>query len=233
MLDHILMNRLDQRVVAVVQYLRVLVIVVAMPAVAVTLPAGSTNSASVHPTNAPLWADLLFTVGCAAVGVYLARFPRIPAVALLGPMIVAAVLAATGVSHGATVPTLIAQVAYALIGLQVGLSFTRESLRSVRRILPAALALIIALIVATAAIGIPLLHLAGASTLDGYLATTPGGLYAVLATATSTGADTTLILTVQVLRVLVMLLLAPILARLLGGSRWPRRPRPKEQFFGR
>jgi membrane AbrB-like protein len=213
----------DQRVVAVVQYLRVLVIVIAMPAVAAALPAGSADTGRVNTANTPLWGDLLFTTGCMLVGVYLSRFPKIPAGALLGPMLLAAVLAGTGLSHGATVPGAVAQVAYAVIGLQIGLSFTRESLRSVSRILPLALTLVVAMIAATAAVGIPLLRLAGASWLDGYLATTPGGLYAVLATATTTGADTTLILTVQVLRLLVMLLLAPLIAQLLGRRRQPRR----------
>ena len=47
-------------------------------------------------------------------------------------------------------------------------------------------------------------------------ATTPGGLFAVLATAVGTGADTTLVLAVQVLRLVVMLAVAPVLAMLLG-----------------
>ncbi|GAA0273145.1 AbrB family transcriptional regulator [Cryptosporangium japonicum] len=210
----------DQRVVAVVQYLRVLVIVVSMPIVAGTLPAGEGTGAELAPGH----GNLLFTVLCAAVGVVLARLlPRVPALSLLGPMVLSAVLTVTGVAHGATAPAAVEQVAYAIIGLQVGLSFTRESLRSVRRVLPLAITLVLVLIVATAAVGIPLLSLAGASPLDGYLATTPGGLYAVLATATSTGADTTLILTVQILRLLVMLLLAPLIATLL--SKRMRHPR--------
>ena len=58
----------------------------------------------------------------------------------------------------------------------------------------------------------------GASALDGYLATTPGGLYAVLATATGSGADATFVLAVQVLRLFVMLLTAPLVARVLRRS---------------
>ncbi len=60
-----------------------------------------------------------------------------------------------------------------------------------------------------------------ASALDAYLATTPGGLYAVLATAQDGGADATFVLAVQVLRLFVMLLSAPLLARWLrrtGGN---------------
>jgi uncharacterized membrane protein AbrB (regulator of aidB expression) len=50
--------------------------------------------------------------------------------------------------------------------------------------------------------------------LEGYLATTPGGVYAVLATAISAGGNVTFVVAAQVLRVIVMLLVAPGLARL-------------------
>ena len=53
-----------------------------------------------------------------------------------------------------------------------------------------------------------------ATLLDAYLATTPGGLYAVLAVAFGAGADTTFIVAVQSLRVVAMVLLAPL------GVRW-------------
>jgi uncharacterized membrane protein AbrB (regulator of aidB expression) len=53
------------------------------------------------------------------------------------------------------------------------------------------------------------------SLLDAYLATTPGGLYAVLAAAFGAGANTTFILAVQSLRLLVMVLLAPVAVRAL------------------
>jgi uncharacterized protein len=53
------------------------------------------------------------------------------------------------------------------------------------------------------------------SLLDAYLATTPGGLYAVLAAAFGTGADTTFVIAVQTLRLFVMVLLAPLVVRRL------------------
>ena len=74
--------------------------------------------------------------------------------------------------------------------------------------------MILGLIVASAGLGAVLAATTGASALDGYLATTPGGLYAVLATATDSGADATFVLAVQVLRLFVMLLSAPA-----GGPR--------------
>jgi membrane AbrB-like protein len=210
----------DQRMVAVVQYLRVLLILLAMPAVAAALPQGSADaSAAAVPDPGP-GADVLFTAVVVGLGALLQRRLPLPAGALLWPMLIATGASATGLSHGAGVPDALLVLAYAAIGLGVGLSFTRSSLRAVGRALPLAVGLIVALVVATAAISIPLLRLTGASTLDAYLASTPGGLYAVLATAVSSGADTTLVLAVQVLRLLVMVLVAPLLATAL--RRWAR-----------
>jgi membrane AbrB-like protein len=207
----------DPRMVAVLQYIRVLLIVVLMPFVASTLYGGRHAVATgAPPAGGPGWAaGLLLTVACVAVGLALARVVRVPVGSLLGPMAVAAVAVLTGLAAGATAPALVEDAAFVVIGLQVGLSFTRESLRTVGRALPFALAIIVANVVACAGLGWVLATATGVSQLDAYLATTPGGLYAVLATATRSGADTTFVLAVQVLRLLVMLLTAPLLAKAL------------------
>ncbi len=101
-----------------------------------------------------------------------------------------------------------------LIGWQAGLAFTRESLRAIGRTLPAALGLI----VAAQRRDRRLRGAAGArdwasAPLDGYLATSPGGIYAVLATAVETGSNVTFIIAAQVIRVLLMLFTAPLVAR--------------------
>jgi membrane AbrB-like protein len=100
-----------------------------------------------------------------------------------------------------------------LIGWQAGLAFTPASLRAVGRVLPAALGLILLLGVSTAGLGVLLAHVAGLTPLEGYLATSPGGVYAVLATAVETGSNVTFIIAAQVVRVLLMLFAAPLMAR--------------------
>jgi membrane AbrB-like protein len=205
----------DERMVAVLQYLRVLLIVVLMPVVATGLygaTAGSGGGAD-GGTSWPL--GLALTALCGVVGLVLGRLVRIPVAALLGPMLVAAGFELTGLGPEIDVPALLQSAAFLVIGLQVGISFTRESLRTIGRALPLALAVIVGLIVASAGLGAVLAAATGASALDGYLATTPGGLYAVLATATDSGADATFVLAVQVLRLFVMLLSAPLVARWL------------------
>jgi uncharacterized protein len=210
----------DDRMVAVLQYLRVVLIVVAMPVVATTVYGADPAAGTAVPAEAAPGrpAGLLFTAGCAVVGVLLARLVRLPVPALLGPLLVAAAVDLGGLSGGATVPGPVEAAAFLLIGLQVGLRFTVASLRTVGRALLPALAVIVGLVVACAGLGLVLSAATGVSELDAYLATTPGGLYAVLATATGTGADATFVLAVQVLRLFVMLLSAPLVARVL--RRW-------------
>jgi uncharacterized protein len=206
----------DAQLVGVLQYLRVLVIVVVMPVVATTVFGADADSAPPVVEAGPGWpAELVFTVVCVAVGVVLGRVARLPVGALLGPLAVAVALDLTGLSQGATVPGVVQSAAFLVIGLQVGLGFTRDSLRLVGRALPLALALIVGSVLACAGLGLLLSRTAGVTPLEGYLATTPGGIYAVLATATGAGADATFVLAVQVLRLFVMLFSAPLLARWL------------------
>jgi len=119
----------------------------------------------------------------------------------------------TGTSFGMSVPLLLVQVGYAVIGWQAGVAFTKESIRGIGRALPVALALIVVLNVACAGLGILLAHVSGISPLEGYLSTSPGGVYAVLATAVETGSNVTFIVAAQVVRVLLMLFAAPLMAR--------------------
>lgn len=205
----------DDRVVTIVQYLRVLLVLLTMPLVTrlVFEPPTGVGAASSPPTH---WAtDTLFAVLSVVVGLVVARSARIPAGALLGPLLVAVALSVSGLLGPVAVPGLLESAGYALIGVQVGLRFTRASLRSIAALLPAATLLIAVVIAACAAMGVLLSAVTGIDRLSAYLATTPGGLYAVLAMAADSGADVTYVLAVQVIRVFAMLLAAPLLARLL------------------
>jgi uncharacterized protein len=100
-----------------------------------------------------------------------------------------------------------------IIGLYIGLRFTQDTVRAVGRLLLPVLASIVGLLVACFALAIVLNATTSVSLEDAYLATTPGGLYAVLAVAFGAGANTTFIVAVQSLRVLVMVVLAPVAVR--------------------
>jgi membrane AbrB-like protein len=212
----------DERIVSVVQYLRVILTVSTLPLVTAVVFHPAQVSVSVPTPDGPGWiAGLLFTGVCAAAGILIAWRLRVPAGTLLTPLVIAAALSVTGWAQGATTPDWLAQTAYAVIGLSIGLGFTRNSLRMIRRVLPMALILTVAVIVGCAGLGLFLSSVTGLSSLTGYLATSPGGLFAVLAIAVDTGSDPTFVLAVQVLRIFIMLLISPLLAVVLARRRSP------------
>lgn len=214
----------DDRLVAFMQYLRVLVVVLLTPLLAaVAFPGHHAAAHAGGPHQAYLgtsreWA---LTAVVAVAGGLAGRRVRLPASVLLGPMILAGVLTLAWPALGLAVPPVLRDVAFALIGLQVGLKFTVETVRQAGRLLGPVVASVAALLLACFGLGV-LLHLTtSVSLLDGYLATTPGGLYAVLAIAVGAGSNTTFVVAVQGLRLLVMVLLAPF------AVRWMLHRRPR------
>lgn len=207
----------DDRVVTVVQYLRVLVVLLTMPLVTAIVFRPEQGQGSLAASDAGLVRDLLFVAVSLGAGMLLARLVWFPTATLLGPLAVAVVLALGGWLGEVQVPVAVQWLAFALIGVQVGLRFTRASLASITRMLPAALGLIAAMVLLTAATGALLAWATPVDGLTAYLATTPGGLFAVLSTAADAGSDVTYVLAVQLCRLLVILALTPLLARWLSA----------------
>jgi membrane AbrB-like protein len=209
----------DAPIVAVLQYLRLLLVVLLMPVAVVVLFGGEGGTDVPSPPASDVPLALTAVVALSVVGTWAGRRISLPSPALLGPLLLTAPLAALDVPGTDAVPPLLGAVAFALLGADVGLRFTPDTVRTVRRILPVVLALILAVVAGNAALGLLLSALTGITPLDGYLATTPGGLYVVLAVAAASRADTTVVLAVQVLRLVVMLVAAPPLTRLLLRGR--------------
>ena len=207
----------DDRVVAVVQYLRVGLVTASMPVVVTLIyhaDKSRADAASGVPADqAPWYLSLAILVVLVIAGATVGRLIRLPGAGLLGPLALTVALEVSGFSFGLSVPMVLVQAGYMLIGWQAGLAFTRSSLRAVGRLLPAAIATINAIGVATAGSGVLLAHLTGLTPLEGYLATSPGGVYAVLATAVETGSNVTFVIAAQVVRILLMLFAAPLMAR--------------------
>jgi membrane AbrB-like protein len=210
----------DSRLVAFMQYVRVLVVVLVAPLVATILLADGESGAPprTDPIGMSLVGDLAFTGGCALAGVLVAWRLRITTGTLLCPLGVAAIVSVSGVVGDAGVPALVQSLAFALIGLQVGLRFTVATIREAQALLPWVLGAIFVLVTASAGLAALLVPLAHVTFADAYLATTPGGLYAVLAASVGIGANTTFVAAVQVLRILIMVVGAPHLVRIV--ARW-------------
>ncbi|MEU3521129.1 AbrB family transcriptional regulator [Streptomyces sp. NPDC006654] len=140
------------------------------------------QSTSAAQTRAP---------AAAIVGGVLGVRLRLPDGALLGPVLLAAIATAAG--FGSQPPELARELAFTVIGLEVGLRFTRDTLRILGRLLPK---VFLYSAVTTAAWGL----LAWAVT-----SFTPVTLVdAYLATASASNAGVTLVFAVQALRLFLM-----------------------------
>jgi membrane AbrB-like protein len=216
----------DDRLVAFMQYLRVLVVVLLTPVGIAVLFGSPHEGGGAHVPSTGTFGDpldWLLTAALAAGGALLGLRARITAGVLLVPMLLTGVLVLTGVLDDFAVPALLNQTAFSLIGLRVGLSFTVGTVKLLGRLTLPVLGMIAFLLVASFGLAAVLAATTPATLLDAYLATTPGGLYAVLAVAFGAGANTTFIVAVQTLRVIAMVLLAPLAVRFMLSRRDGRR----------
>ena len=213
----------DDRLVAFMQYLRVLVIVALTPVLAALVFPGADAAGAHRRAGLRRPARLADHRGRRGPG-RAGRAPgRIPGGALLVPMAAAAVLKLAVPGGDFAVPPAVGEVAFALIGLQVGLKFTVGTIRMLGRLFAPVLLGVLGVLAACALLGAVLALTTSVSMRDAYLATTPGGLYAVLAVALGSNADAGFILAAQGLRLIVMVALAPLVVRwLVARARAPR-----------
>jgi membrane AbrB-like protein len=206
----------DARLVALMQYTRVVVVVVAatlVGRVGLAHGTGSSPAAVQGPPTFPASTELLvqndvatyaLTVLVAGLGAWAGTRVRLPAGALLGPLILGILLEELGVMHLAW-PQGLPQAAYLVLGLWVGLLFDGDSIKRAGRLLPVVLLSAIGLVVACAALGWALSAVTGIDPTTAYLATTPGGIDSVAIVALGTGADAPLVLAIQMLRLLAVI----------------------------
>jgi len=207
----------DPRLVAYMQFLRVMMVAVVASIVArLWVAPGSVKTAiDWFPAVAarPLWE----TMALAVVGAILGTLSRIPAGPLLVPLLGGVVLTCTHLLTITLPPWLLAGC-YALVGWSIGLKFTREIVVYAARVFPKIAASTIALIALCGGLGW-LMHLTvGTDPLTAYLATSPGGADSVAIIAASSQVDMPFVMAMQVARFVVVLILGPTLAKTV--ARW-------------
>src|SRR5215207_8428054 len=187
----------DARLVALMQYTRVVVVVVAATLVGrfgLAHGTGSMPASGQGLQSAPASTELLvqtdvatyaLTALVAGLGAWAGTRIRLPAGALLGPLILGILLEGLGVMHLAWPPG-VPQVAYLVLGLWVGLLFDGASVKRAGRLFPFVLASAVGLVLACAALGWTLAALTGIDGMTAYLATTPGGIDSVAIVALGT-----------------------------------------------
>ena len=206
----------DVRLVALMQYLRVLLVGVAATTVTRLWVPVHAAGASLIPPHGPLHAAAFGeTLALAGVGAWLATRLRIPAGALLLPMFAGVVLNDTGLL-AIELPWWLLAACYSLVGWSIGLRFTPAILRHSARLLPRVLAGICTLIALCGALAWALAHFAHVDPLTAYLATSPGGADTVAIIASSSPVDVPFVMAMQSARFIVVAFCGPAIARFVA-----------------
>jgi uncharacterized protein len=208
----------DARLVAFMQYVRVIFVSVAAAVIARLWVDTSGVAVPAIVWFPPIeWPAFLATIAVAVVGAALGRAVRLPAGTFLGPMILGSALHLAYEIDLQLPPWLLA-VSYAVIGWSIGLNFTRTILRHAARALPQIIASIAALVAFCAALGFAMSRMLGIDPLTAYLATSPGGMDSVaIIAAASNRVDLSFVMALQTARFLIVLIGGPPLARLLAS----------------
>jgi membrane AbrB-like protein len=206
----------DVRLVAFMQYTRVVIVTVVAAVVARAAGAHITAStASVHWLELGSPSGLLLTALLVLGGGWVARRFAIAGGAILIPL-VAGLVAQFVWGLSPALPPALLVLAYAAIGWSVGLRFARDVLLHALRALPKVLAAIALLIGVGVACGGLLMVTIGLDPLSAYLATSPGGVDAIAVIATTSAVETSFVMAMQLTRFMVVLIVGPALSRWLA-----------------
>lgn len=207
----------DQRLVAFMQYLRVI-----MVSIGAALVARLWVDTSGVELPSPVWfppiesAAFGVTMGVAVLGAGIGTLVRLPSPHFLGAFILGCVVH-LGFGAEFQIPHWLMMLSFALVGWTIGLKFRSETLRHAARALPQVVLSILALMAFCGGIAFVLAHEMGIDPLTAYLATSPGGMDTVaIITASTDTVDISFVMSMQALRFLFVLLMGAPIARLVA-----------------
>lgn len=200
----------DARQIALAHSSRLFLVVMTLPWLIALLTGfvpGTRSAGSLSATDVPLSAYLWFMASLVA-GALLGRALRLPAYAILGPLIVSAVIHVAGVSDFKT-PNEILIVAQLVLGIAVGTSFRGIPARIILIAMGHTLGAVAILLVLTFGVAYAIGAIAGQPTELLVLAFAPGGFAEMSIIALALGLDVALVAGIHVIRITIMILFAP------------------------
>lgn len=203
------------RSLSLIHATRVLVIVVALP----FLLQWVWNADLSNPPGAPMVtlapSQLVIMIACGLIGWRVAKAVGMFGASILGPLILAAIAALSGILQHRP-PAEAIWLAQFFIGMGVGIKYTGITMEEVRRDLLAGLGFCVILIILTIIFVEFVYGLGLAPGMEAVLAFAPGGQAELTVLALIVGADMAFVIAHHVLRIFVVILGAPLFARLFN-----------------
>lgn len=212
----------DAIAIALLQYLRMLLVVLIIPSLANFLLAGhsvpltpvTTTIRTTNQLSIPIALNLLVLAFCCGIGIWFGKQLRLPASGYLGTFIVA--LAVFWASpYTLEVPQWLFSTGLLFVGLSIGVKFNWQAARYLWKAVLIEIGLVAVLSVLCLGVGYGFHLMTQVDTVTAVLGFTPGGIEAMIATVMQLGGDTGLVLAMQLTRMLLIILCGPWLITLI------------------
>jgi membrane AbrB-like protein len=210
----------DARALALIHATRMLIIVTLAPIILTLLYGASLTGALGEPARSLPPLELALMAAAAFIGWKGGEKVGLFGASILGPMIVTAALSLSGFIHSRP-PVEAILIAQLFIGLGIGVQYVGVTLRELRSFILSGIAFV-ALLAILAAAFTEIVTLSGlAKPVEGFLAFSPGGQAEMTVLALAAGADLGFVILHHLTRVVMVILGAPIAAR-MAGIRQPK-----------
>ncbi len=205
------------RALSLIHATRVLVVVVALPFLLRGIwDADLTNPPGLPAASIPLF-ELVTMIACAIVGWQVARKIGMFGAAILGPLILTALVTVAGGLHFRP-PAEAIWAAQFFIGMMVGTKYVGITTAEIRRDLVAGFGFCGILILLTVLFVETIYWLDLAPGMEALLSFAPGGQAELTVLALIVGADVSFVVAHHILRIFIVILGAPLVARVFAGS---------------
>lgn len=209
----------DVRALSLIHATRVMVIVVALPFILKGYWGVDLSNPPGDPATTLPVSQMVLMVVAGLAGWQIAKYVGLFGASILGPMILAGIMALTGVLEHRP-PAEAIWAAQFFIGMTVGTKYSGVTGEEVRRDVAAALGFCVILLILSA-LFVEFIHLfALAPPMEALLAFAPGGQAEMTVLALIAGADMAFVIAHHVLRIVTVIVGAPIAARLFRSRRF-------------
>jgi membrane AbrB-like protein len=209
----------DERMIALTQGLRVVIVVFLMPLVVTLATAAGPHDASVLPDGGPFsWQDGALLLGAAVLGYVLAKLFNLPASAMTGAMLTSAALYLSGLVSWRP-PDAALWVCLWVLGSAIGSRFSTVTPVTFFRVSSHAVAATALVISVSAVFAYGVSVLTGVPYLTALLSFTPGGVAEMCLIAIAFDIDPAFVAVHHLARIAILISAAPLAARWVQRAR--------------
>lgn len=211
--------KVDVRMVAFVQTVRVFLLIAALPGM--LLAAGLSASVGAIPPSAGVHAatlnDTLIMVGIGIVTALIAERLRIPGGLLIGPMLVNGVLHGSGYLQG-NIPSIFLLASFVVLGAFTGTRFAGTTVAMIKKLLIDSIGAFVVALAVCVVFALLAAWLSGENVAKTIVAFAPGGLEAMTILAFMIGLDPAFVGAHHLVRFVLIALCLPFAARAFVGK---------------